>query len=87
MPRGQHIATCAHCLKQWVCGDCIPSICNECYAAGHQGFYLDCPVCLAEMQARQERIDAAKAAAVAAPPVTTPTPPAKRVFGAGVFDD
>lgn len=41
---GQHIATCLHCGKQWVVGDCIPSICPDCERAGHSGL-LDCPVC------------------------------------------
>lgn len=35
---GCHIATCLHCHKQWMVGDCIPDICQECVAKGHRGW-------------------------------------------------
>lgn len=46
MPYSQNIATCLHCGRKWVVGDCIPSICDECRAAGHADvFFADCPRC------------------------------------------
>jgi hypothetical protein len=35
MPYGHHIAHCLHCGKQWMVGDCIPSMCDECRESGH----------------------------------------------------
>lgn len=45
MPRGHHIAKCLHCGKEWMVGDCVPSICDECEKAGHRGLLFDCPIC------------------------------------------
>lgn len=45
MPHGHHIAKCLHCLKEWIAGDCVPSICPDCEAAGHKGLGIDCPKC------------------------------------------
>jgi hypothetical protein len=60
MPYGEHLATCLHCGKRWRVGDCIPSVCNECYTAGHRGLGLDeCPVCERERQERRQRVDEA----------------------------
>jgi hypothetical protein len=52
MPYGMHIATCLHCLKQWVVGDCIPSICPECVDKGHHWNlpFFDCPKCREECE-------------------------------------
>lgn len=45
MPFGHHIARCQHCGKEWMVGDCIPSICPECQEAGHTGSTIGCPLC------------------------------------------
>ena len=52
MPWGQHIARCICCGKQWVVGDCIPSVCPDCLDAGHDGT-LDCEKCRQEFVNRQ----------------------------------
>ena len=36
MPHGEHVATCLHCGKSWIVGDCIPSMCDDCRREGHQ---------------------------------------------------
>lgn len=43
MPWGMNVATCLCCGKQWIVGDCIPSVCDQCRDAGHTG--VGCPVC------------------------------------------
>lgn len=48
MPRGLNIATCRHCGRQWVVGDCIPATCDECYAEGHRDAAA-CPRCQADL--------------------------------------
>lgn len=30
MPYGHHVARCHVCGKEWMVGDCIPSVCDEC---------------------------------------------------------
>lgn len=47
MPYGEHLARCLHCGKTWIVGDCIPSICDECIAAGHsrEGGFFSCLIC------------------------------------------
>lgn len=51
MPYGYHIARCFCCGKQWVCGDCIPTVCSECEAKGHTGGF-DCLQCVVERERR-----------------------------------
>jgi hypothetical protein len=47
MVTGLNVANCLHCGREWLVGDCIPSVCEECWAAGHRGSPLGgaCPVC------------------------------------------
>lgn len=67
MVYGCHVANCLHCGKQWIVGDCIPSICDECSAAGRkdtpffgiEGCADECPVC---KQERTDRLAAARKA-------------------------
>lgn len=82
MPRGHHIATCLHCLKEWVVGDCIPMTCPECYDKGHRDAFLDppCPKCEQERLEARKRFEAANAASN--PPVNPPK--SKRAFGEGL---
>ena len=58
MPIGHHIAKCHHCGKEFVCGDCIPSICFECEQAGHKdSFFLSCPKCRPTIITRPDESD------------------------------
>lgn len=61
MAIGCHVARCAHCGKQWLVGDCVPSVCGECEEKGHRGMFLDCPACCRDHDERMERIRNAKA--------------------------
>lgn len=48
MVTGHNIAHCTHCGKDWIVGDCIPFMCDECYQSGHDDKTLggmDCPEC------------------------------------------
>lgn len=58
MPIGHHIAKCHACLKEFVCGDCIPSTCPECFEKGHRDA-MHCSMCDSETQERRDRIDTA----------------------------
>ena len=64
MPIGHNVAKCLHCLKEWVVGDCVPSICPECEDAGHTGLGIDCPKCFQPgrklIDAYQKEIDRLK---------------------------
>lgn len=62
MPYGMNIATCMHCGRKLVVGDCILSTCPECYAVGHRniGAGFGCPVCDAEMSRIRSRIEDSK---------------------------
>ncbi len=49
MVRGHHIATCFCCGTRWMVGDCIPSVCKDCYDKGHRGGW-ECPKCKEEFE-------------------------------------
>lgn len=40
-----NVASCLHCGREWLAGDSVPTVCEECWVDGHRGFPLGCPVC------------------------------------------
>jgi hypothetical protein len=43
MSRGHNISKCHACFKEFVCGDCILSVCPECSAKLIKELKIECP--------------------------------------------
>jgi hypothetical protein len=58
MPYGHHVARCHACNKEWMVGDCIPSVCKACSLKGHANtaIFLNCPACIEDWNKRDAEI-------------------------------